>query len=144
MNKTPLLRSTRPHAIFTVALAAALTAGLAACDKPGDDRTAGQKLDGAIAGARAAGQDAKDQVGDAAKTAAETVNDTAIVAKVHAAFVADEKLKSHSIDVSCANGRVTLTGTVPDAGAREHAATVAMGVAGVQSVDNQLVVGTTG
>ncbi len=51
-KNTPLLRTA------TLAAAVALALGLAACDK-NDDRTAGQKLDSAIAKTEAAAEDAK-------------------------------------------------------------------------------------
>jgi hyperosmotically inducible periplasmic protein len=135
--------------------ALALAAALTACGKQNDERTAGQKLDGAIADAKQAGNEAKadasramdkaeTQMKEAANATSEAVTDAAIVTKVNAALVADDKLKATKIDVKAENGHVTLTGTAPDAGSQARATTLANAVNGVRSVDNQLVVARNG
>ena len=134
--------------------ALALAAALAACSKQ-DDRTAGQKLDGAIAEAKQAGAEAKTDASRAADSAeakmketanatSEAVTDAAIVTKINAALVADDQLKALKIDVKAQDGRVTLTGTAPDASSQQRATTLANAVNGVRSVDNQLVVARNG
>ena len=131
--------------------ALALVAALAGCSKHDDERTAGQKLDGAIADAKQAGNDAKadtrqamdkaeNKLKDATASASEAANDATIVTKINAALVADDRLKATKIDVRAEDGRVTLTGTAPDAGSQARATTLASAVQGVKSVDNQLVV----
>ena len=117
--------------------ALALAMGLAACNKPDDGRTAGQKLDGAIAEAKQSGN-------EAAKATSEAVTDATIVTKVNAALMADDKLKALKINVDCAEGRVKLTGTAPDSDSLSRATTLATAVDGVRSVDNQLVVSAKG
>lgn len=133
----------------------ALAAALAACSKQDDERTAGQKLDGAIAEAKQAGAEAKAEAGqamnqaenklkDATAAASEAVTDATIVTKINAALLADDQLKATKIDVRAEDGRVTLTGTAPDAGSQARATTLAAAVNGVRSVDNQLVVARNG
>lgn len=135
--------------------ALALAAALAACSKQQDDRTAGQKLDGAIAEAKQAGSEAKveagqavdkaeDKLKNATAAASDAVTDAAIVTKINAALMADDRLKATKIDVSAQDGRVTLTGTAPDAGSQARATTLASAVEGVRSVDNKLVVARNG
>ncbi len=48
------------------------------------------------------------------------------------------KLQAAGIDVSAADGKVTLWGTVATRGERERAAKLASGVQGVKAVDNKL------
>ncbi len=142
---------------FRAPLIGALTlaAALVGCNKQPDDRTAGQKLDGAIAEAKQAGADAKVEAGqamdkaenklkNATASASEAVSDATIVTKINAALMADDRLKATKIDVKAEDGRVTLTGTAPDAGSQARATTLASAVNGVRSVDNQLVVARNG
>jgi hyperosmotically inducible protein len=136
--------------------ALAIAAALTACGKHNDDeRTAGQRLDGAIADAKQSAnetkQDAKQAMNDAEKSAeravdktAQATGDVAITAKVNAALVADDKLKATQINVDTQAGQVTLTGQAPDAQSRERATTLASAVDGVKHVNNQLVVGKNG
>ena len=97
---TSTLTKARVPMLAALAVAAALTA----CSKHDDERTAGQKLDGAIADAKQSAaetkQDAKQAMNDAemsAKRAADTTaqvsSDVTITAKVNAALVADDKLE---------------------------------------------------
>jgi osmotically-inducible protein OsmY len=131
--------------------AMALAVALAACSKQEDDRTAGQKLDGAISEAKQSGNEARsdasramDNIGNDARQAAnatsEAVTDAAIVTKINAALMADEKLKATNIEVKVDNGHVTLTGTAPDSGSQSRATTMAAAIDGVRAVDNKLVV----
>ncbi len=135
--------------------ALALATALVACSKHEDDRTAGQKLDGAIAEAKQAGQEAKadaqqtmnkaeDSMQGAAAKTSEALTDAAIVTKINASLMADDKLKATKIDVKAEDGRVTLTGTAPDAASQARATTLASAVNGVRSVDNRLVVARNG
>ncbi len=57
--------NTTLHRLSLLATAAALTVGLAACDK-NDNRTAGQQLDSAVAKTEAAAQDAQNKAAEAA------------------------------------------------------------------------------
>ncbi|MCE4556738.1 BON domain-containing protein [Roseateles cellulosilyticus] len=135
--------------------ALALAAALAACGKHEDERTAGQKLDGAITEAKQAGNEARQDAREAMDKAeskveqavtrtSDAVGDAAIVTKINASLAADDKLKATQIDVKADNGHVTLTGTAPDATSQQRATTLAKAVDGVHSVDNQLVVARNG
>jgi len=137
-------RTPRVALLAAVAVATALASGLAGCNRPGDDRTAGQKLDDTIADAKQAGDDAKADASQAAQAAAKVVGDATIVTRINAALVADDKLKALKIDVSSAAGRVKLTGTAPDADSRQRATALAASVNGVVSVDNEMTVTRNG
>lgn len=136
-------------------MALALTVGLAACSKQEDERTAGQKLDGAIAEAKQAGAEAKVEavqaanvaemkVKQAAEATSEVLTDAAIVAKINASLAADDQLKATRIDVDAKDGHVKLSGTAPNADAQARAKMLAQAVQGVRSVDNRLVVSRNG
>jgi len=136
---------------LTLLAALAVAAALSACGKQDDGRTAGQRLDGAIADAKQSAEetrrDAKQAISDAelsarraAEKTAEISSDVTITAKVNAALVADDKLKVTQINVDTREGRVTLTGQAPDAQSRSRATILASAVDGVKQVDNQLVV----
>jgi len=132
MNKQ---HTSRAALLGAATAAALLTASLAGCNKPVDE-----VKDEAT---QAAGQ-AQDKINDAAKATAEAVSDAAIVTRINAAIVADDKLKVLKIDVSSADGLVKLTGTAPDADSRQRATALAAAVSGVRSVDNQMVVSRNG
>jgi hyperosmotically inducible periplasmic protein len=142
----------------------ALTLALAvtACNKADDGKTAGQKLDSAIAKTEAAAADAKaktessmanagnamkDATGKAeesgkntAAKAGDMADDAAITARLASNFAKDPDLSTIKIDVDTKGGAVTLTGSAPTAAAKEKATTIAKGMKGVSSVDNKLVV----
>ena len=152
MSTSTFATKSRLPLLATLAVAAALTA----CGKHNDDeRTAGQRLDGAIADAKQSAaetkQDAKEAMNSAENSAAQAADktaqvtgDVAITAKVNAALVADDKLKATQINVDTREGQVTLTGQAPDAQSRERATTLASAVDGVKQVNNQLVVSKNG
>lgn len=87
---------------------------------------------------------AETKLKDASASASEAVSDATIVTKINAALLADDRLKATKIEVRAEEGRVTLTGTAPDAGSQARATTLAQAVTGVRSVDNQLVVARNG
>lgn len=149
MNST--LRSHR----LPLLAALALCASLGACSRNDEDRTTGERLDGAMADARReAGEtqrDAQQAVNDAemkasraADTTAQVTTDMAITAKVNAALAVDDQLKATQINVDTREGQVTLTGQAPDANSRERATTLVAAVEGVKQVNNQLVVNRNG
>ncbi|HEY6133919.1 MAG TPA: BON domain-containing protein [Rubrivivax sp.] len=137
---------------MSIALAAIMSAAaLVACSPERDNRTAGEKLDSAVAkveqksaeaGAevREAAKDAKQATAGAIDAASDKARDAAITTSVNAELAKDDSLKAMRIDVDTVDGRVALRGTAPDAGARERASMLATGVQGVKSVDNQLTV----
>jgi hyperosmotically inducible periplasmic protein len=142
----------------TGALLAALA--LAGCDRPadqqqgaapGDRSTAaadpqgrGGELHADAARARdrmaQANQDVQGAGRSAADSATNAVSDAAITAQVNAQLAKDPNLSAMTIDVDTSGGQVALHGTAPDATSKERATTLAQGVKGVQSVDNQLTV----
>jgi hyperosmotically inducible periplasmic protein len=138
-----------PLCAATAALLAAFT--LTACDR-NEDATVGQKVDTAIAETRAAGAqvsadvkagagEAKQAAKDAAADVGAGVKDAAITARLNTALAADSRLSALRIDVDTRDGRVSLSGTAPDAAARDHATTLATAVEGVLAVENRLSIG---
>ncbi len=143
----PELKRTLATVFAGVAAAAVLTA----CDRSGQDTTAGQKLDATVAkveaqtdaaGARAAdaSRDASAAVKSGMDSAGEKVKDAAITTAVNAQLAADSSLSALNIDVDTSNGNVILRGSAPDATSKDHATELAKRIDGVSTVDNQLVV----
>jgi hyperosmotically inducible periplasmic protein len=131
----------RTLTLLPTALAAALA--LAACN-PADNRSAGQKVDQAVAAAKSEANDVKRAANDAGATVASAATDAMITTKINAALAADATLKATRIDVDTHDGRVVLTGLAPDASSRERATTLARAVEGVVDVDNRLTVSPKG
>ena len=138
--------------LLAIATASVLMAG---CDRSGDDRTAGQKLDAAVARTEQKTEEIKtdikestanaantvaDKTKDAANTVVDKTKDAAITTAVNAELVKDSKLSALKINVDTVNGRVMLRGTAPDTASRERATVLASAVSGVVSVDNSLTV----
>lgn len=166
MNST--FQTTWPRfAGLIVAVAAA--ASIAACDRSGDSRTAGQKVDATIAkveqqaaeikaDVREAARDAKqagaevaqgasNKVSEAkqatvnvAEAAADKVKDAVITSKIKSRLGSEPSLSGLVITVETQNGRVALRGSAPDRAAADRAASIARTVDGVSSIDNQLAV----
>ena len=130
----------------TKLMLAALTAVslLAACDKPGQDRTVGQKVDGAVNAMEKKSADAKDASARAMDAVGDKAKDVRITTEVNAELARDAKLSALKINVDTVNGRVTLRGTAPDLAARERASSLANSVSGVVAVDNQLSIAARG
>lgn len=137
--------------LLTLTATAVLGLTLAACGKPDDDRTVGQKIDGAVAAAeqrtevakaeaRDAAAEVKAEVKEATAEARASVDDAGITVAVNAALAGDPKLSALKIDVDTSNGRVELKGTAPDDSSRRRASDLARAVKGVVAVDNRLVV----
>ena len=80
----------------------------------------------------------------AASNAGEAVSDAMITTKVKASFAADDQVKATAIKVDTDDGVVKLDGKVASDTARERAITIAKGVNGVKSVDDdKLKVGSS-
>lgn len=138
----------------TVAALAAVFA-LSACDRNADERTAGERLDGAVASAeqradetksdiRRESAEAKSDIATAANQAGDKMKDASITTKVNAELARDNDLSALKINVDTAGGNVVLRGSAPNAEARDRATLIAQRVEGVLSVDNQLTVGQQG
>lgn len=134
--------------VFATTLAAL---ALAACDRGDQPRTAGQKLDAAVATTKqkleSAGNDiaqgmkeATRDMSDAAVDAKNAVADATITASVNAKLAGDRELSALRINVDTVDGRVALRGSAPNAAARQRATQIASSVDGVRAVENQLVV----
>ncbi len=133
------LESFKLVSIFSILLAV----GLVACDKPGPAETAGKKIDQT---ADVAGQkigEAADKVGvklgEQSVRAGVAIDDAEITAKVKAAIFAEPGLKTLQISVDTVNGVVTLSGSVDSQPSSDMAKSLAGAVAGVNGVENRLV-----
>jgi osmotically-inducible protein OsmY len=131
-----------------IASAAALTL-LAACNRPADDTTAGQKIDETIAGAEQRSEDAAataerkmEESGAAIQRSGERVADAtadaSLTAKVKSALLSAPEIAAMKIDVDTQAGVVTLKGEVKNTDEKVRAERVASAVVGVQSVVNDL------
>ena len=155
-----LKRPERPaHRAASILAVTALALGLAACGKT-EEPTVGQRLDSAVekteqaaAEARAKAESAlkkaestmekgaasaESSAKQAADTALGAIDDASITAQVKAGLAKDADLSAIKINVDTANGAVTLSGLATSAAARDRAETIAKGVKGVTSVNNQL------
>ena len=146
---TPARRGSHKAVAAFMAASAALL--LAACDKPAQEPTVGQRIDSAVAkagekaddaaeAARRSAEAARTSAGQAVQAAGDTMKDAAITTSVNAALARDDSLSALKIDVDTADGRVLLRGDAPSAEARERATQLAQAVDGVASVDNQLTI----
>lgn len=80
------------------------------------------------------------QGGASQRTAGEVVDDAAILAQIKAQLAADSELSALKINVDSMQGAVRLRGEVKTVALRRKAETLARGIKGVKSVDNQLVI----
>jgi osmotically-inducible protein OsmY len=119
---------------------AAAVAGLAllsaGCSDQNSPQTVGQRID------RPADKMAATDI--ATVQAARSVDDGTITVKVKTAMLTDPALKAVQINVGTKHGVVTLVGEVDSQALKDRATQVTEGVGGVKSVDNNLLVKTTG
>lgn len=128
----------------SVGIALLVVAGLAACDKPGPAESAGKKIDQTANDAGKAITNVAGKVGDkmieqGAKTGV-AIDDAEITAKVKAAIFAEPGMKTLQISVDTVKGVVTLTGSADSQASSDRVKALAAAVAGVNQVDNRLVV----
>ncbi|MCR4298717.1 MAG: BON domain-containing protein [Gallionella sp.] len=127
----------------TIGMMTLIAVGLAACDKPGPAETAGKRIDQTI-------NDTGKQIGEASDKAAVkmaeqsekagvAIDDAEITTKVKAAIFAEPGLKTLQISVDTVNGVVSLTGSVNSQPNSDTAQALAGAVAGVNRVENRLV-----
>lgn len=131
--------NTKPSGIVLLGVLATFTL-LAGCDRISDDRTAGQKLDAAVAKTEQKAEEIKNDAKATTGTVADKTKDAAITTAVNAELVRDSRLSALKIDVDTVNGKVILRGTAPDTASRERATVLASAVSGVVAVDNALTV----
>lgn len=146
--------SFRPLAIAALVAAMFGATTLAACDRSQQqDRTAGQKIDSAVAKAQQKIDNAKNDMAQGAATAKNemksagddvknAVSDATITASVNAKLAGDSELSMLRINVDTVDGKVALRGNAPSPAARDRATQLASSVDGVRSVENQLVIGS--
>jgi hypothetical protein len=127
-----------------IGVAAILTAGLSACDKPGPAERAGQNIDRSVDQVGEKMSDTADRVGDKMSSQGEkagvAIDDTEITAKIKAAIFAEPGLKTLQISVDTIHGVVTLTGSVSSKADKDNAQALASAVSGVKDVNNRLEV----
>jgi hypothetical protein len=108
------------------------------------DTTAGERAaaTGGSMGDRASNAmgDARDSASSAGDQAQSAAGDAAITAKVKSALVAEDDVRSLSINVDTEEGRVTLEGEVPSAEQSMRIEKLAQNVEGVKAVENKLKV----
>jgi len=147
---------------ITVAVSSLLIAGVFGCSDWSAE-TAGRKIDKATARAgekmeqaaadvkqktvekmEQAAADVRQKTVTAEKAAEKAVADAAITAKIKAAMIAEPGLKALQIDVDTTNGVVVLNGTVDSPQNKDRAQALAQAVEGVKSVENRLMLKSTG
>lgn len=74
------------------------------------------------------------------ETTGQYIDDSAITAKVKAAFVKDEVVRARDIRVATYHGTVQISGFVNTAEEKTRAETLAHGVAGVRAVENNITI----
>lgn len=130
--------------IKSVGIAILCVVSLAACDKPGPAETAGKNIDRTVDMAGEKMENAADavseKIGEQSDKAGVVMDDAAITTKVKAAIFAEPGLKSLQISVYTIKGVVTLNGSVDSRSSSDLAKSLARAVAGVQDVENRLLV----
>lgn len=129
-----------------IGIAMLVVVGLAACDKPGPAETAGKKIDQTADAAGRKISEATDKVGEKlgeqGTKAGVAIDDAEITTKVKAAIFAEPGLKTLQISVDTIKGVVTLSGSVNSLPNSHRAKELASAVAGVNKVENRLVLKT--
>ena len=127
-----------------VGISMLVVVGLAACDNPGPAQTAGKKIDQTAETAGMKIGEAADKVGAKLEAQGEkagvAIEDAEITAKVKAAIFAEPGLKTLQISVDTIKGVVTLSGSVDTQESSDRTKALAGAVAGVNAVENRLVV----
>lgn len=139
------MMKTRLLGVPALALAAALTA--AGCDRR-DETTTGEadtttfpdSTAQAPATVPPADGTASTDAAGPGETMGAALDDATVTAKVKAALLATDGISGTDISVETQQGRVILTGRVPDQAQAQRAAEVASNVEGVQGVDNRIEV----
>lgn len=131
--------------IAALALASGILV-LAGCDRadtPGE--RAAERVEDRAEAAEDRAEAAEPSLGErtegAASQAGQAIDDAKITTVVKSKYLADDTLKGLDISVDTEQGVVTLTGKVQSESAKELANSIASGVEGVMSVNNQLTVG---
>src|SRR5262245_30486009 len=134
-NYSPVIESLHRDAMKTI-LTIALIAGLAACsDSPQPPKPAAPPP-------QAKAPEVKPEPKPEAKApeAPKPDPNKELAQRVKKALEGEARIQAAAIDVTAADGKVTLWGTAATAGERNRAGQVASKVEGVASVDNQIKV----
>ncbi|MHB1215892.1 MAG: BON domain-containing protein [Thiobacillus sp.] len=126
--------------IAAIALASSLALLATGCDRKPAEQTAGGKTDNAVTDMKEEAHDLGNTLERKADQAGQAIDDAAITTSIKGKYLADDTLKGLDISVETQQGVVTLTGSVQSDSAKELATTIAQGVDGVTSVNNQLTV----
>lgn len=128
--------------IAAIALVSSFALFAAGCDrnKGPEGRTAGEKLDNAIADVKQKSSELGATVERKTEQAGKAIDDAAITTAVKSKYIADDTLKGLDISVGTEQGVVVLTGSVQSETARERATQIAQGVDGVVRVRNSLTI----
>jgi hyperosmotically inducible periplasmic protein len=124
--------------IAAITLASSLALLATGCDRKPADQTAGETVDHAVAETKQDTHELGNTLERKADQAGQAIDDTAITTSIKAKYLADDTLKGLDISVETEHGVVTLTGSVQNDAAKSLATTIAQGVDGVASVNNQL------
>lgn len=127
--------------ILFAATAAIIAASLAACDSQGPVEQAAAKRDTAAPAPPAkTAEDSRSPATPAAAPSGAPSADAELGAKVKRALTSTPEVEVGAIEVAAAGGVVTLYGMVEFPAEKDRAALLALGVDGVRSVVNNLVV----
>lgn len=136
----------------TMAITAMLAIiGLVGCQEKGPAEKAGQSIDSAGKSAEkkleqvteSAGrtlEKSKESVAEKTVATGDYIDDSVITAKIKAAILNEPGLKTSQIEVSTANGIVTLAGAVDSQVSIDRAIALAIGQKGVKSVNSKLTI----
>ncbi|MEP7298801.1 MAG: BON domain-containing protein [Burkholderiales bacterium] len=116
-----------------------VSAALAGCNKADQD-AAKDSADRSVAQVDQKARQLGNETKDAAQKVGDKIDDAVITASVKTEIAKDSDLSALKINVDTSDGKVALRGTAPSNLAKEHATTIAAGVKGVSTVDNQLSV----
>jgi len=140
MNSYPRLAIAACSTIAALAL-------VAGCNRRGDERTAGQRVDDGISRVEEKSAQINEQAREAGQTAgaateavAGKTRDLGITAEMKARLAKDSQLSALRIEVDTNDGRMVLRGAAPTLAAREHATELARGIDGVMGIENELQV----
>lgn len=97
-------------------------------------------LSGCVLAAAGAGAEAGYIASQEDRSAGETIDDQAIVAKVKTTLLADSEVSGLDINVDSFKGVVTLKGVVETARERDKAISLARSVSGVRDVQSKLFI----
>lgn len=132
--------TTYPRRALTLATAGVLALALSACDsKPAAENPA-KTFDSYVENAGRNSGPMAPAAGAKGAASAGIGTDAVLEARVKAVLSADSGLRSITVDVKSTDGVVTLYGTADTPATSHRAAMIALGVDGVRSVRNEMVV----